>query len=290
MHRILPIKEEHDAEPHVRLPFDSRDVGEGQLEARGRHRRADASTSPGPFLPESLAGVNGDPLPESPRRSSSSTRSAASPTCISSAWWRSTSCPRWSTTSRRRARGRLRAAGAPSLRRGGSEAHPALPVVRGGVRDGVRHACGVIGPAEEIAAAILNALPAGRVPHHPAHRVDDPEALRGIGEGQRRRAARPALLQPAQAPLARGEPARQARHADRRRDRQRARAGRRSRRASTTTWTSASSSTAGCRHRCGMDLESLQKAIGRVLTPAERAEIEQAQTEELTAGRSCSAA
>src|SRR5215813_13171727 len=45
------------------------------------------------------------------------------------------------------------------------------------------------------------AQPAGRLPHHPAHRVVHPEALRGIGEGQRRRVPRPALLQPSQASL-----------------------------------------------------------------------------------------
>ena len=104
--------------------------------------------------------------------------------------------------------------------------------------------CGAIGPAKEIAAAILNHSRLGRLPRHAANRMDDAEALHGEREGQRRGAARSALLQPASSTTGsrRASTPSSTRSSS---TRSRARSSRRrSRRASTTTWTSARCSTA----------------------------------------------
>ena len=165
------------AESQIRLPIESRSVAEGQLEARGRHRRTDlrlrkavpagiarrrerhplperrgeAQAQPDPrlHLPVSLRPVRGvhPALGDRARR-------------------------------RQRARRRLRDARAPALRRGGSEAHPALQVVREGVREGVRHALRRHRSGEGDRRRHPQPLQAGRLPRHPAHRVDDAEALR----------------------------------------------------------------------------------------------------------------
>ena len=113
----------------------------------------------------------------------------------------------------RRARRRPRDARPAALRRGGGQAHPALQVVRGRVPARLRHALRRHRTGQGDRRRHPQPLAAGRLPRHPAHRVDHPEALRREREGQRGGAARSAVRQPAAAPLARGEPARQARHA-----------------------------------------------------------------------------
>ena len=105
---------------------------------------------------------------------------------------------------------RLPGARLPGVRRRGGQAHPPLQALPRGVRGRLRHAVRGDRAARGHRPGRARARAAGGGPHHPAHRVDDAAPLHRQRAG--RPGARPAVQEPAEAPLDGGGPARQARH------------------------------------------------------------------------------
>ncbi len=176
------------------------------------------------------------------------------------------------------ARRRLRDARSSPFRRGGSEAHPAVQVVREGVRERVRNALRRHRPGEGDRRRHPQPLPARRLPRHPPDRVDDAEALHGEREGQREEG-----LDPLFCSLLKHHWLEESQHAkldtlivDE------------IARTLEPAWIEAGIDDymdigkmldGGLTAQIQLDLESLQKAIGRTLSAAERAEITAAQTQ-----------
>ena len=166
LRRDRPAQEgQSHVESRLRLRFEPRDIGEGQLEDRGRHRGADLRLQRGRSCRRRSRACR-HPLPERRGEAQAQPDPRLHLPRISSAWSRNTSCLRCSTTSGRATRTATttrcaRSCTSPRRRRSTSSSSSGSC----GSSSGVRHALRRHRPGRRRSRpAILDHSPARRLP------------------------------------------------------------------------------------------------------------------------------